>query len=113
MTYYALWLNMARTGIGFDKLDSLNKISKDKKWFEWVEAPPLNQWIWKYYLGTGNYNSLDYWKKINVPVLLVYGDKDQIEYVKRYIRNNENTLSREQRNKQDKELILPNHKPTI
>lgn len=108
MTYYALWLNMARTGMGFDKLDSLNKISKDKKWFEWVEAPPLNQWIWKYYLGTGNYNSLDYWKKINVPVLLVYGENDQIEDVKSYIKNIDSTSMINRRNKDFTELILPN-----
>jgi alpha-beta hydrolase superfamily lysophospholipase len=105
--YYKSWLDMARTGIGFDELDSLNKKCKDKKWFEWVEAPPKDHWIWKYYLATGNYNSLDYWKKIATPVLLVYGENDQIEDIKSYIHNLDNVLAKEQSNKDVTEIILP------
>jgi uncharacterized protein len=109
MTYYSQWLNMARTGIGFAKLDSLNSAAKDKKWFEWVEAPPKDHWIWKYYLATGNYNSLDYWKKITVPVLLVYGENDQIEDIKSYLHNIDNSLITGQKNINDiTEIILPN-----
>ncbi len=107
MTYYKSWLDMARTGIGLDKLDTLSKTSKDKKWFEWVEAPPKSHWIWKYYLATGNYNSLDYWKKVTVPVLLVYGENDQIEDIKSYIHNLDKALIDEQRNKDVTEIILP------
>jgi hypothetical protein len=106
MVYYRLWLDMARTGIGFEKLDSLNNISNKKKWFEWVEAPGKEHWIWKYYLATGNYNSLDYWKEVTVPVLLVYGENDQIEDIKTYLHNIDNTQTNERRN--ITELILPN-----
>ncbi|MBA4054900.1 MAG: hypothetical protein C0490_09325, partial [Marivirga sp.] len=101
MTHYQQWLNMARTGIGFEKLDSLNNVSKDKKWFEWVEAPPKGHWIWKFYLGTGNYNSLDYWTKVTVPVLLVYGENDQIEDIKSYLHNINNSLIASQKNRKD------------
>ncbi|HVM89909.1 MAG TPA: alpha/beta fold hydrolase [Puia sp.] len=108
MTYYKQWLEMARTGIGFNKLDSLNNSSKDKKWFEWVEAPPKEHWIWKYYLATGNYNSLAYWKNITVPVLLVYGENDQIEDIKTYLSNIDSVLKSRQKVKDITEIILPN-----
>jgi uncharacterized protein len=107
MIYYKQWLDMARTGYGFEKLDSLNASSKDKKWFEWVEAPPKDNWIWKYYLATGNYNSLVYWKKISVPVFLIYGEKDEIEDVKSYLSNIDKTLRVNQNNKDVTEIILP------
>ena len=106
MTYYRKWLNMARTGIGFERLDSLNNEAKDKKWIEWVEAPPKGHWIWKYYLATGNYNSLDYWKKVTVPILLVYGESDQIEDIKSYLHNIDS--SQTNRQKDITEIILPN-----
>lgn len=108
MIYYKQWLDIARTGIGFEKLDSLNKQSKNKGWFEWVEAPPTGHWIWKYYLSTGNYNSLPYWKNISVPVLLVYGGKDQIEDIETYIHNIDSALMSGQENKDITEIILPN-----
>ena len=107
MIYYRQWLEMARTGAGFENLERLNDQSKDKKWFAWVEAPPLHHWIWKYYRSTGNYNSLQYWGKISVPVLLVYGEKDQIEDVKAYIHNIDNALTGGQKNKDVTELLLP------
>ncbi|HEX4371704.1 MAG TPA: alpha/beta fold hydrolase [Puia sp.] len=107
MIYYRQWLDMARTGVGFEKLDSLNSISKNKKWFEWVEAPPKDHWIWKYYLATGNYNSLVYWKKISIPVFLIYGEKDEIEDVKSYLYNINQTLRVGMNNKDVTEIILP------
>ena len=107
MAYYKSWLDIARTGTGSEKLDSLSESSKDKKWFSSVEAPPKNHWIWKYYQATGNYNSLDFWKMINIPALLIYGENDQIEDVKNYIHNIDKVLIDQRRNKDVTPLILP------
>jgi len=107
MAYYNTWLKMARSGQGFEKLDSLNLSAKDKTWFEWVEAPPKEHWIWKYYLKTGNFNSLEYWKSVIVPVLLVYGEKDQIEDINNYLWNIGKTLTNQQGNKDVTQVILP------
>ena len=107
MIYYIEWLNIARTGTGFEKLDSLNKVSEKEKWYDWVAAPPKEHWIWNYYLKTGNFNSLDYWKNIKVPVLLVYGQRDQIEDVNTYIKKIDGTLIVEGHNKDVTRLILP------
>jgi uncharacterized protein len=108
MAYYKSWLDMARTGNGFEKLDALTEAAKDKKWFEWVEAPPKDHWIWKYYLGTGNYNSLIYWKTTKIPVLLVYGEKDQIEDVDKYVINIDKALIDQSGNKDVTLKVLPN-----
>jgi pimeloyl-ACP methyl ester carboxylesterase len=107
MAYYKSWLDIARTGTGSEKLDSLSESSKDKKWFSSVEAPPKNHWIWKYYQATGNYNSLDFWKMINIPALLIYGENDQIEDVKNYIHNIDKALIEQRRNNDVTQLILP------
>lgn len=107
MQYYSQWLDMARTGTKFDNLDSLNKASKDKKWFEWVEAPPREHWIWAYYLQTGNYNSLDYWPKVCVPVMLVYGENDQIENVPYYLQSIDSAVHQAGHVTDITELILP------
>jgi pimeloyl-ACP methyl ester carboxylesterase len=50
---------------------------------------------------------LPYWKKISVPVLLVYGEKDQIEDIKTYIHNIDKALIDGQKNKDITEIILP------
>jgi len=99
---------MARLGTGYEKLDSLNQSSKNKKWFEWVEAPPRDNWIWKFYIQIGNYNSLDYWKKINIPVFLIYGENDQIEDIRSYILNIDKVLTEQAHNKDLTQIILPN-----
>jgi alpha-beta hydrolase superfamily lysophospholipase len=107
MTYYKSWLDIARTGIGTEKLNGLTGSSKNKKWFGWVEAPPKNHWIWNYYRATGNYNSLDYWKMITVPVLLVYGENDKIEDYKNYVQNIDNVLIEQRRNNDVTQVLLP------
>ena len=106
--YYKSWLDMARLGTGYEKLDSLNQSSKNKKWFEWVEAPPRDNWIWKFYIQIGNYNSLDYWKKTNIPVFLIYGENDQIEDIRSYILNIDKVLTEQAHNKDLTQIILPN-----
>ena len=63
--------------------------------------------MWKYYLRTGNYNSLPYWKNVSVPVLLIYGEKDQIEDINSYIHNIDSALITIQKNKDVTEIILP------
>jgi len=107
MAYYKSWLDIARTGIGTEKSESLNEFSKNKKWYKWVEAPPKNHWIWKYYLATGNYNSLDYWRMITVPVLLVYGENDKIEDIKNYLQHIDNVLIKQRQNNDVTQLLLP------
>jgi pimeloyl-ACP methyl ester carboxylesterase len=107
MDYYGSWLAMARTGTGFERLEELTNAAKGKKWFEWVEAPARDDWIWHYYLKTGNYNALQFWKDVRIPVLLVYGENDQIEDVRAYLTNIDHVLIGQAHNRDVTELILP------
>jgi alpha-beta hydrolase superfamily lysophospholipase len=107
INYYKSWLEIAKTGIGFEKLDSLNQLSKNKKWFEWVEAPSKGHWLWKFYLHIGNFNSLNYWKMIKIPVFLIYGEDDQIEDIRLYIQNIDKALINQANNKDLTQIILP------
>ncbi len=107
MNYFKSWLDIARTGTGFEKLDSLNQLSKNKKWVEWVEAPPKDHWLWKFYIQTGNYNSLEYWKLIKIPVFLIYGERDQIEDISTYMQNIDKALIDQAHNKDLTQIILP------
>jgi hypothetical protein len=107
MAYYGTWLNIAKSGSGYDKLDSLNNAAKDKKWFGWVAAPPKDHWIWKWYLGVGNMSFLKYWDEIKIPVLLVYGEYDSTIPVKVSLENIDNSLRVNAGNKDVTEIILP------
>ncbi len=107
MAYYRSWLDIARSGVGYDKLDSLNNVSKDKKWFGWVEAPPKDNWIWKWYLPVGNFCFLKYWDNVKVPVLLIYGEYDSNTPVSVSLKNIDNSLRVNAGNKDVTEIILP------
>ncbi len=107
ITYFKVWLDIARKGTGYEQIDSLYEAAKNKKWFDWVEIPPKDHWLWKFYFNIGNYNSLDYWKLVRVPVLLVYGENDQIEDTRSYIQNIDSVLIKQAHNNDVTQLILP------
>ena len=77
MAFYSLWVNAVRTGKGWDLVETMIPKVRDEKWFAWVEPPPRDTWVWKWYPPVADYNPLPYWQKVRVPVLLVYGERDQ------------------------------------
>lgn len=77
MAFYSLWVNVGRTGEGWDQLEAAIPKVRGEKWFGWVEPPPKDNWVWKWYRPVANYNPLPYWESVHVPVLLIYGERDQ------------------------------------
>ncbi len=107
MRYYSSWLEIARSGRGAEKLDALNKSAAGKNWLDLVEAPPKDSWVWSYYARTGSYDPLPYWRSVKVPVLLIYGERDQIEDVPKYLKNIDHELIDVGKNPDVTQAVLP------
>ena len=56
-------------------LDSLIAVSKDRPWF--FEPPPPENSYWSFSRILARYHPLEWWAKVRVPVLLLYGAEDQ------------------------------------
>jgi len=78
MEMYTLFIDVARSGQGWEQYEAAIEKSRNKKWFDFLELPPKDDWLWQYYLGTGNFNTLPYWEKVRVPTLLIYGERDEL-----------------------------------
>ena len=51
---------------------------RDQKWSEWLAIPSKDSYLWSWYPKIGNLDSLVFWKQVHVPVLLIYGELDQL-----------------------------------
>ena len=105
--FYKIWLEVARTGKGWDEMEKVNNEVKNAAWYAWVEPPPANSWPWKWYLSAGNYNYVPYWEKVKIPTLLIYGENDEITPVKPSVINIEAALKKAG-NRRYKLIIMPN-----
>lgn len=84
MEFYTMWLNVALTSMGWEQMEARKLQVKGEKWFDWVEPPPKESYIWSYYPPVGGFNSLPYWQRLAVPTLIIYGERDSIEDVGAY-----------------------------
>lgn len=106
MVLYTLFIDVARTGDGWDRLDAAMQAARNEKWFAFLELPPKDHWIWQFYRGIGNYNPLPLWEKVSVPVLLIYGERDRLVPVAQSLANIEQAL-RKGKNSDYTMVILP------
>ena len=78
MELYSQWINVARTGEGWDGLRSAMDEVKNEKWFRVLGLPQnKDHWLYKWYPPVGNFNPLPSWEQVKVPVLLIYGEHDR------------------------------------
>lgn len=56
-------------------LDSLVPLLRDRPWF--FEPPPAADGYWSFSRSFGQFRPLDWWARVRVPVLLMYGAEDQ------------------------------------
>ncbi len=92
--FYKIWLEVARTGNGWNEMEKVNDQVKNTTWYSWVEPPPKNNWIWNWYAKAGNYDFVPYWERVKIPTLLIYGDKDEITPVKPSVDRIESALKK-------------------
>jgi pimeloyl-ACP methyl ester carboxylesterase len=78
MDLYSQWVNVARTGEGWDQLLAAMSDAKNEKWFHALGLPQRkDNWIYKWYPQIGNFNPLPLWEQVQIPVLLIYGEHDR------------------------------------
>lgn len=76
--FYSLFIDAARGVVPRVKLKEATHRVEKEPWFAWLALPGDESWIWARYPKLGNVDTLPLWAKIQVPVLLVYGERDQL-----------------------------------
>jgi pimeloyl-ACP methyl ester carboxylesterase len=94
MEIYRLFIDVARGVRRWDELEAASSPVRNERWYKWLGIPPRDHWLWAYYLGTGNFEALTAWERVRVPVLLVYGERDQLVPVGESIGKIEGALQR-------------------
>ena len=94
MGVYRLFIDVARGVRSWDELEAASTPVRNERWYKWLGIPPREHWLWTYYRGTGNFQALPAWERIGVPVLLMYGERDQLVPVGESIRKIEGALHR-------------------
>jgi alpha-beta hydrolase superfamily lysophospholipase len=73
MAYFGSWSGSVSRGEVFT--DTL--AHADAPWFPYVEPPSATSFLYIYYPAIAFYDPLPYWRKVDVPVLLLYGEADR------------------------------------
>jgi pimeloyl-ACP methyl ester carboxylesterase len=94
MAVYRVFLDVARGVKPWNELETASTPVRDERWYKWLGIPPRENWLWAYYRATGNFVALASWQKVRVPVLLVYGERDQLVPVTESIQKIEGALNR-------------------
>jgi len=106
MAFYTMWLQVAKTGHGREQLDAEIPKVENEKWFDLVAPPPKDHWAWTEYRKRADFDSLIYWAKVKVPVLLLYGELDEKVPVTESIEQIDETL-RAAGNPDYTEILIP------
>lgn len=106
IAYINIFMNVARTGEGWNQLDAATEKTHNAKWAKFLRPPPKNYYWWSFFRQIADYNPAVYWRRVSVPVLLVYGERDILVPVGPSIANIERALQNG-RNKDYTILILP------
>jgi len=104
--YIKMFVNVARTGAGHERLDDATAKAGNAKWLKFLGPPPKDYYWWAFFRRIGDYDPATYWQKVSIPALLVYGERDIIVPVAPSIANIERSLENG-RNRDYTILILP------
>jgi len=81
MDLYKLMLDVACGTKPYRELETTGAPFRDQEWYQWLGIPPKNSYLWTWYPKIGNLNTLVFWRQVRAPVLLVFGERDQLEPV--------------------------------
>ena len=106
IAYINILVNAGRTGEGWDQLAAATEKAHDARWFKFLRPPPKDNYWWAFFRQIADYNPAVYWRRVGVPVLLVYGERDMLVPVAPSVANIEHALQNG-RNRDYTILILP------
>jgi len=87
------YLKFASTGKAYEELVAEAKKHNKEQWFQdYIGNIDSTFYFFQYYRNIGSYNAVDYWKKVEQPVLILKGDKDQTSPGYPTFQNIENAL---------------------
>ncbi|HMD02251.1 MAG TPA: alpha/beta fold hydrolase, partial [Candidatus Baltobacteraceae bacterium] len=86
MALYRRFLAVAASGQGYAELESEIRSSGNAPWVRWLGIPPADSWLWTWYPLVAHYDSRTYWRTVRVPVLLLYGERDELSDIDPSIR---------------------------
>jgi pimeloyl-ACP methyl ester carboxylesterase len=104
--FIKMWVNVMRTGQGWEQFDAAVEKVRGTKWFPMLHVPPKDHWMWAFHRRIYDYNAADYWAQVSVPVLVIYGERDLYVPVAQSSWNIERALSKA-KNRDYTILILP------
>lgn len=101
-----LWINVMRTGQGWELFEPAVEKARGTKWFPLLHVPPKDHWMWGFHRRIYDYNAAQYWAQVSVPVLVIYGERDLYVPVAQSIRNIDRALDTA-KNRDYTILVLP------
>jgi pimeloyl-ACP methyl ester carboxylesterase len=90
---YSLFVDAARGVVPRQTFREAALKAQKEPWFDWLGLPGDESWIWARYPKLGNVDTLRLWANIYVPMLLVYGERDQLVPVDESIARIEGALA--------------------
>ncbi len=75
---YGLFVDAARGAITYDAFARASAPYAKTSWYEWMDFPPRKSWVWARARKTSNVDSMEIWRRVRAPVLLIYGEKDAL-----------------------------------
>ena len=78
LSLYKLMLDVACGTKPYHVLATASQTVREKNWYQWLAIPPEDSYLWSWYRKIGNLDTLVFWKEVRAPVLLVYGESDQL-----------------------------------
>jgi uncharacterized protein len=106
IVFIKMLVNLLRTGDGWEQFEAATEMARSTKWYPMLNVPPKGSWFWSYYRSIANYNAADYWRKVTVPTLVIYGERDMYVPVSQSIANIDRALNKSG-NKDYTIIILP------
>jgi pimeloyl-ACP methyl ester carboxylesterase len=89
---YKLMIEVLRGAKPYHELETASRSVRNEEWYQWLATPPERSYLWTWYPKVGNLDTLVFWKQVHAPVLLIYGERDQLEPVDESLREIEASL---------------------